>query len=115
MFDFEKLEVYRKAKSFHIRAKSLVQIYDLQNPERNQFVRASLSIVLNISEGAGRFSRRDKRNFYVIARGSVYECVAILDLMKDQRLITEDYYREFYSMGEDISRMLYCLIKQFDV
>ncbi|MBE0673144.1 MAG: four helix bundle protein [Bacteroidales bacterium] len=115
MFDFEKMEIYRQAKSFHIRIKSLVQGYDLQNPERNQLVRASLSIVLNIAEGAGRFSKRDKRNFYVIARGSVNECIAIVDLMKDQHLITEDHYRDFYAMGEEISRMLYSLIRQFEV
>ena len=113
MFDFEKLEVYRQAKSFHLKMKGLTQMNDLQNPERNQLIRASLSIVLNIAEGAGRFSERDKRNFYIIARGSVYECIAILDLMKDQQQIEGDCFRNFFTMGEEISRMLYSLIKRY--
>ncbi len=115
MFDFEKLEVYGQAKSFHMKTKSLVQINDIQNPERNQLLRASLSVVLNIAEGAGRFSKRDKRYFYIIARGSVYECIAIFGLMKDQHLIDGNLFREFYAMGEEISRMLYSLIKQCGV
>lgn len=113
MYDFEKLEVYRQAKSFHLRIKGIVRTLDLQNPERNQLLRASLSIVLNIAEGAGRFSQRDKRNFYIIARGSVNECIAIVDLMKDQQLIATDAFREFYTTGEEISRMLYSLIMRY--
>jgi hypothetical protein len=32
-----------------------------------------MSIVLNIAEGSGRFSNADKRNFYIIARSSIFE------------------------------------------
>lgn len=38
-----------------------------------QMRRASVSILCNIAEGAGRWSARDQRNFYVIARGSALE------------------------------------------
>jgi len=34
----------------------------------DQLERASLSAVLNVAEGAGRHSRRDKRRHYAIAR-----------------------------------------------
>lgn len=47
---------------------------------RDQLVRASSSVVLNIAEGFGSFSRGVKRRHYEIARGSATECIAVLDL-----------------------------------
>ena len=40
-----------------------------------QIMRAAGSVVLNLSEGSGRFGS-DKRNFYKIAYGSLKECQA---------------------------------------
>lgn len=37
-------------------------------------------MVLNIAEGAGEFSPRDKRRFYRMARRSATECAAVLDI-----------------------------------
>lgn len=37
---------------------------------------------MNIAESTSRFSDADKRNFFVISRGSLIECIAILDLLK---------------------------------
>ena len=36
---------------------------------------------LNIAEGAGEFSKKDKARFYRIARRSSLECLAVLDLL----------------------------------
>lgn len=47
---------------------------------------ASLSVVLNIAEGGGRRSRRDKARFYAIARGSATEVAALLDVLDRRRL-----------------------------
>jgi len=43
---------------------------------RDQLHRASISVVLNIAGGAGRFSAPDKARFSAIARGSATECGA---------------------------------------
>jgi four helix bundle protein len=45
--------------------------------------------VLNISEGAGRMSRKDKRRHYAIARGSAMEVAAALDLVAARKLAAE--------------------------
>ncbi|MDB4952631.1 MAG: hypothetical protein JWO36_200 [Myxococcales bacterium] len=42
---------------------------------------AALSINLNIAEGTGRFGK-DERKFFITARGSAFECAAILDAMQ---------------------------------
>jgi four helix bundle protein len=67
--------------------------------------------MLNIAEGTGRFTKPDKKNFYVISRGSAFECVAIFDYLKDSNLIEDEDFREFYNKLEDISKMLFALIK----
>jgi len=47
---------------------------------RDQFDRASSSIVLNLAEGSAKASRKDRHRFFQIALGSVRECQAILRL-----------------------------------
>ena len=53
----------------------------------DQLKRASLSIPLNIAEGYGKRSEKDRARFYDIARGSARECGAILDALKVLHLV----------------------------
>ena len=112
MFDFEKLEVYHKAKHFHSQVYQFIQtLNNLDSASKNQLRRASLSIMLNIAEGSSRFSKADRRNFFVIARGSVFECVAIFDFMKEERIIDNNFHMELYQKSEELSKMIYGMIK----
>jgi len=111
MFDFEKLEVYKKAKIFNASISSFLENQKIDKIYRDQLRRAAFSIILNIAEGSGRFTKPDKRNFYVIARGSVFECVAVIDYLKDINIITASDYQGFYSNLEELSKMLYSLIQ----
>lgn len=87
MFDFEKLDVYKKAKIFNAEIRAFIKVSKLDPTTKDQLRRASFSIVLNIAEGSGRFSKADRRNFYVISRSSVFECIAILDVLKDENIM----------------------------
>ncbi len=73
MFEFQNLEVYKKAKIFHLETKQLITTINPDKTTKDQLSRASFSIPLNIAEGSGRFSKPDRRNFFVVARGSVFE------------------------------------------
>jgi four helix bundle protein len=64
-----------------------------------------------IAEGSGKFSKVDKRNFYTIARGSVYECVSLLEIIFEEHIIDKNSLTYFYSQYETISKMLLGLIK----
>jgi len=68
--------------------------------------------MLNIAEGSGRFTKPDKRNFYVIARGSKFECVAIFDYLKDMESIDENVFKKYYLLIEELSKMLFASIKR---
>jgi four helix bundle protein len=111
MFDFEKLDIYKKAKHFNTEIRILIKSTKLDPTTKDQLRRASFSIVLNIAEGSGRFSKADRRNFYVISRSSIFECVAILDVLKDEMVLDDNQFQLFYFRAEEISKMLFAMIK----
>ena len=81
----ESLIVYQMALKFHIGAMTLLPKRGCTNL-RDQLERASLSIVLNIAEGAGRKTVADRRRCFTIAMGSLLECGALLDVLSRRRL-----------------------------
>jgi len=94
-FAFEKLIVYQKAIDF---ADQVCQLTE-QFPRGYGFLvdqlnRASLSIAANIAEGNGRFTKPDRKNFFGIARGSVQECVPLLELARRRRLFNDAVHAE---------------------
>ena len=98
-FDHEKLDVYRVAIDFVALSDEVAK----QLPRgraylADQLQRAAVSIPLNIAEGAGEFSRKDKRRFYRIALRSATESAAILDVC--HRLQLSDEQR--IGMGRDL-------------
>src|SRR5262245_13177857 len=62
-FDHEKLDVYRVALDFVILANELCNTLKGRASLCDQLHRASTSITNNIAEGAGEFSRAEKRRF----------------------------------------------------
>lgn len=78
MFHFQTLDVYKRAVEFLPIAYSFSTLVD--GEMSSQLRRAALSVSLNIAEGTGRFGK-DERRFFVTARGSAFECAAILDAM----------------------------------
>jgi len=111
MFDFEKLDVYKKAKDLNKTILNFLrENRNIDSYIRDQLRRASISIVINIAEGSGKFSRADKRKFYTIARGSCYECVSLLEIIFGEKQIKEDIFCEYYKLFEQISKMLLGLI-----
>ena len=111
MFDFEKLDVYKKAKELNKEIlKFLKENKQIDSYICDQLKRASISIVINIAEGSGKFSKADKRNFYTIARGSVYECVSLFELIFEEGQINKEKFDGIYQEFETISKMLLGLI-----
>lgn len=82
--EHEKLAVYGRAVIAAKRLDHLARIIPIHYRDlRDQLRRAAVSTVLNIAEGAGEFSPKEKARFYRIARRSASECLAIIDLLKE--------------------------------
>jgi four helix bundle protein len=111
MFEFQKLEVYKKAKCFHLDCKKLILEKKLDRYITDQLGRASFSIALNIAEGSGKFSKPDRKNYFTTARGSIFECVAILDILYDQKGITQENFDLYLVKADELSRMLFAMIR----
>ena len=70
--------------------------------------------MLNIAEGSSRFSKPDRRNFFTIARGSIFECVAILDFLTTENLISHELYTTLYQEADELSRILFSMIRNIE-
>jgi four helix bundle protein len=97
--------VFRVAVEFQLLAASIGSGRRL-GALRDQLDRASVSIVLNVAEGSGRFAPADKAHFYLIARGSATECLAALSLLQGRSLVRPDVYRRSRSLLMRIVAML---------
>ena len=111
MWDFQKLEVYQKSKNFCKEITAALREKKFDKVTNDQLRRASFSIMLNIAEGTSRFSIKDKRNFFVVARGSAFECVAILEYLIEVNEISQDTFTNYEIQLDEISRMLFGLIR----
>ena len=70
----------------------------------------STEVALNISEGKGRYSKKEFKHFLYISRGSLYETVTMLQIFLKKNWLKREKYNELYSEAEEISRMLSGLI-----
>jgi four helix bundle protein len=111
-FAHERLEVYQVALDFFDLADEVIeQLPRGRGHLADQLTRASLSIVNNIAEGAGKFSKGDKRRYYLSAMGSSTESAAMLDVCLRRKLITEETHRKGKQLLDRIVAMLTKLSK----
>ena len=114
-FAFEKLIVYQKAVDF--ADKICTATSEFPNGYyflRDQLNRASLSISANIAEGNGRFTKNDRKYFFGIARGSIQECVPLLELAARRGFLNPELHETLKNDLEEISKMISGLINGLD-
>ena len=111
-FDHERLDVYQLALEFLILADEIVQHLPRGRSHlADQLSRAATSIVLNIAEGAGKFSPADKRRYYLTSAGSTTECAAILDVCLRLKLATAETHQAGKAILDRVMGMLVRLAK----
>src|SRR5438094_303544 len=112
-FDHEKLDVYREAIDFCGWVGEFLMAISAKAAAKDQLDRASTSIPLNIAEGNGKFSTRDRARFLEMARGSALECAACLDVLLVRKLATEEQIGGQKETLARIVQMLVGLLRSF--
>jgi len=112
---FENLQVYQRAVDFADRIASKTESF----PRGYYFLvdqlnRAALSIATNLAEGNGRFTKPDRKNFFTIARGSVQECVPLLEVAKRRGFLSDADHSSLKSNLEEMAKMISGLINGLD-
>ena len=91
-FDHERLDVYRISIAFVALADDTIETFPRGRAYLvDQLQRAALSSPLNIAEGAGEWSPKDKKRFYRMALRSATECAAILDVCRHLKLADQEH------------------------
>jgi len=72
----------------------------------DQARRAAASVPLNIAEGRGRSSQKDRNRFYDFAIGSLYELAAAMDILSALGEVSEPQSREIWNECDELTRIL---------
>ena len=112
-FDHEKLDVYREAINFCGWVGEFLASISAKAAAKDQLDRASTSIPLNIAEGNGKFSARDRARFFEMTRGSAVECAACLDVLVVRKLAKEEPVAAQKERLVRIVEMLVGLLRRF--
>ncbi|MFH1867853.1 MAG: four helix bundle protein [Candidatus Omnitrophota bacterium] len=109
---FEDLNTWQEAR----KLSSI--IYDATNKYAfkkdfdlaRQLRRSSVSVMANIAEGFGRYTLKDSKQFYIIARGSLLETRSHLYVALDRGLINQEEFNIITEQCEKTSKILSGLI-----
>ena len=114
-FDHEKLDAFDAAIEFVAIANTLTKHLPRGSSHlTDQLHRASISIPLNIAEGAGEYSGREKARFYRIAKRSATECAAVLKVCERLGLALGSDLVEGGDLLLRLVSMLTRMIRQFE-
>ncbi len=114
MHNFKKLNVWQKArllvKKIYLITKKFPkeELFGLTS----QIRRASISVLSNIAEGAGRDSEKDFKRFLDIANGSAFELETQIILSFDLEYINAKEMDSLLFTIEEIQKMIYGLINK---
>lgn len=108
---FEDIVAWQKAREFTILIyKDFKDMRDFGF--RDQVLRATISIMNNIAEGFDRGSKKELKQFLVIARGSAAEVRSMLIIAKDIGYLKDNSHH--VEQAKEISRLLTGFIKTLD-
>jgi four helix bundle protein len=115
MFDFEKLDVFQVAHQQNIKIINFLKNNStIDEVILERWKDASMNIVTNISESAGRINMNDKKEFLIAARSSVFECVTFMMTCKELHELEVSSFDEFYAIYEQLSKMLLGMYRSYN-
>ncbi|MDP3991872.1 MAG: four helix bundle protein [Candidatus Colwellbacteria bacterium] len=116
-YGYRNLIVWQKADELAFRVYLVTKNF----PKSETFTlvpqirRAVISVPANIVEGYARSSKKEKRQFYSIARGSLTEVEYYLDFSLRLEYLSEKEHSELTSLRDEVGRLLSGLINSTKV
>jgi len=114
MGDFRDLRAWREAKKFVLLSRDAIR--KLPSDERfalgDQWRRAAYSVALNIAEGASRRGPREFRRYLDIARSSLHELEAILEIVELLEYLPSDDFSALGAARDSCARLVYGLLRR---
>lgn len=115
MHDFKKLVIWQKAMEIVKNVYILTNTFPKEERYSltSQLRRSAISIPSNISEGAGRNTNGEFKNFLGIANGSINELMTQLILSKQLGLVEDQIIQPIIKDLIEVQKINYSLIKKF--
>jgi len=112
MRNFRNWDVYSNAKQLSILVYQLSSSFP--DSEKfgliSQMRRASVSVLANIAEGAGRNTEKEFKQFLFVSLGSAFEVEALLDIAKEINFINESTHSEIVELLQIVQKQLNAFI-----
>ncbi|MCK7591468.1 four helix bundle protein [Subsaxibacter sp. CAU 1640] len=117
MNNYRELKIWQKSMELVEKTYALTLLFprDEKYGLISQVQRSAISVPSNISEGAGRNSNKEFRNFLGIANGSLNELSTQLELAKRIGYLEEHQVKEVFDTIVEIQKMNFTLIKKFSI
>ena len=114
MGHFKDLKAWQHARSLAILSKAAIALLpeSEKNGSADQWKRASYSVVLNIAEGASRRGTKEFRRFLDIARASLHEIEAILDLVIALGYFRPEDLTQVQATRDECAKTVYGLLRK---
>jgi four helix bundle protein len=80
----------------------------------DQFKRAAMTMTLISVEDHGVWHPDERKEFFLATKGSAFECVPLLDLCRQRKLIEDPLYDDITTEVDVIARMMTKLIQSVD-
>lgn len=113
-FAYEKLDVWKRAVDFGMKVIALA-IDKAEDKKAVAAIQAAWKSALHVStaiaKGKGYASKNDFAQHLYLSRGSVYETMTLLEILRKKQVISEDQYIEFENLANQVTAMVSGLVR----
>jgi four helix bundle protein len=110
---FKDLKAYQHARRLSVLSRPLIKrLPESERDLADQWRRACNSIALNLAEGVSRRGSKEFRRFTDMARGSLVELEAVLDLVQHLGYFESSELEQLNAARDECARTVYGLLRK---
>ncbi len=114
--DYKNLDVWKESRKLVSIIYKVVQSFPEEEKYglSSQLKRAVISVPSNISEGIARNYNKEAKQFFYIAKGSIYEIETQIYLALDLGFIKENQVEEVFNQITSVRKLIIGFIKYLE-